>query len=125
MLGANYTYLESREQAVAGIPAGREIRRPRHTANAYARWESGPISLAGSIAYVGRRLDRDFDLFPSPIVSLDAYVLGSARVAYRVMPRLELFARVENAFDENYQDVFGYATPGASVHAGLRFTLGH
>ena len=125
LLGANYTYLDSREQAVAGISTGREIRRPRHTANAFARWESGPFSVAGSIAYVGRRLDRDFDLFPSPIVSLDAYGLGSARVAYRVMPRLELFARAENAFDENYQDVFGYATPGASVHAGLRVTLGH
>ncbi len=71
-----------------------------------------------------RRLDRDFDLFPAPIVSLDAYVLGSLRVAYRIMPQLELFARVENAFDEDYQDVFGYATPGASVHAGLRVTLG-
>lgn len=124
LIGANYTYLDSREQAVAGIASAREIRRPRHTANAYARWESGPFSLGASLAYVGRRLDRDFDLFPSPIVRLDPYVMGSLRAAYRVMPRLELFARAENMFDEDYQDVVGYATPGASIHAGLRVTLG-
>lgn len=124
LLGANYTYLDSREQSVAGAASAREIRRPRRTANAYARWESGPFTLGGSLAYVGRRLDRDFDRFPSPIVSLDPYVLGSLRVACRIMPRLELFARAENMFDEDYQDVFGYATPGASIHAGLRVTFG-
>lgn len=124
LIGANYTYLDSREQAITGVAAAREIRRPRHTANAFARWESGPFTLGGSLAYVGRRLDRDFDLFPSPVVRLDPYVLGSLRAAYRIMPRLELFARAENVFDEDYQDVVGYATPGASVHAGLRVTFG-
>jgi vitamin B12 transporter len=124
MLGANYTHLDSREQADANTPAAREIRRPRHSANLYGSWRHGPLTLGGSIAYVGRRLDRDFDLFPAPIVSLDPYVLGSVRMAYRVMPRLELFARAENGFDSDYQDVFGYATPGASVHAGLRVTFG-
>ena len=124
LIGANYTYLDSREQAVAGAAALREIRRPRHSANAYARWDSGPFTVAGSLAYVGDRLDRDFDLFPAPVVRLDSYVLGSLRIAYRIVPRLELFARAENLFDAEYQDVFGYATPGASVHAGLRLTLG-
>ena len=80
--------------------------------------------LGGALAYVGRRLDRDFDLFPAPIVSLDAYVLGSLRIAYRILPQLELFARAENAFDADYQDVVGYNTPGRTVHAGLRVTLG-
>jgi vitamin B12 transporter len=124
LIGANYTYLDSREQTVANAASTREIRRPRHTANAYARWESGPFTLGASLAYVGARLDRDFDLFPSPIVRLDSYVLGSARVAYRIIPWLEVFARAENAFDADYQDVFGYATPGASVHAGLGVTFG-
>ncbi len=124
MVGANYTYLDSREQAVAGTPVAREIRRPRHAANAFASWRHGPLTLAGTMAYVGRRLDRDFDRFPSPIVPLDAYVLGSLRVAYRVRTRVELFARAENLFDERYQDVFGYAAPGGSVHAGLRVVLG-
>ena len=86
--------------------------------------ESGPFTLGGSLAYVGERLDRDFDLFPSPIVSLDDYVLGSVQRGLRIMPQLELFARAENAFDADYQDVFGYRHAGRTVHAGLRVTLG-
>lgn len=125
VIGANYTYLDAREESVAGSTPAREVRRPRHTANAYASWRSGPLSVGAALAYVGRRIDRDFDLFPAPTVSLDPYALGSLRIGYRILPELELFVRAENAFDEDYQDVVGYATPGRSVHAGLRVAFGH
>lgn len=123
-LGANYTYLDTRENSVAGAPALHEVRRPRHTANLYGDWRRGPLTIGGSLAYVGGRSDRDFDLFPAPVVRLDGYVLGSLRVAYRILPQLELYARVENGFDADYQDVVGYNTPGRTVYAGLRVALG-
>jgi len=122
-LGANYTYLDTRERRTAGS-ALREIRRPRHTANLYADYEAGPLTLGASLAYVGRRLDTDFDLFPSPRVRLGAYVLGSARLGYRIAKHFEAFARIENAFDAQYQDVVGYNTPGRGVYAGIRFSFG-
>jgi vitamin B12 transporter len=84
----------------------------------------GPFTIGAAFSYVGERIDRDFDLFPAPRVELDAYVLASARLAYRISPALEAFARVENGLDEDYQDVVGYATPGRSVHAGIRLSLG-
>ena len=122
-VSANYTYTDTREPENAGA-ALREIRRPEHTANLAADWRTGPMTLGGSLAYVGERVDRDFDLFPAPIVKLDAYVLASARFAYRISGALEAYARVENGFDEDYQDVVGYATPGRSVHAGIRLSFG-
>ena len=122
-VSANYTYTDTREPETAGT-ALREVRRPEHTANLAADWRTGPLTLGGSLAYVGERTDRDFDLFPAPLVELDAYVLASARVAYRISEALEAYARVENGFDENYQDVVGYATPGRSVHAGIRLSFG-
>lgn len=121
---ANYTYTDTREPEGPGTEALREIRRPEHTANLAADWRSGPLTLGGALAYVGERVDRDFDLFPAPIVKLGAYVLGSARFAYRISEAVEAYARVENAFDERYQDVVGYATPGRSVHAGIRLSFG-
>lgn len=124
LLGANYTYLDARQQDAEGASSEREIRRPKHTANAYADWHSGPLTVAGSLAYVGRRTDRDFDLFPAPVVTLDDYVLGSLRIAYRIRPELELYLRAENAFDADYQDVVGYNAPGRSIYAGLRVALG-
>jgi vitamin B12 transporter len=73
---------------------------------------------------VGRRSDRDFDLFPAPVVKLGAYWLGSMRLAYRLVQQVEVFGRIENGFDANYQDVFGYNAPGRSVHAGFRVAFG-
>jgi vitamin B12 transporter len=79
--------------------------------------------LGASLAYVGARVDRDFDLFPAPRVTLDDHVLASARLAYRLTPQIEAFARIENAFAADYQDVIGYNTPGRTAYAGLRFRL--
>lgn len=124
LVSANYTYTDTREPEGPGTETLREIRRPKHTANVAADWRSGPLTLGGSLAYVGERVDRDFDLFPAPIVKLDAYALASARFAYRISEALEAYARVENGFDEHYQDVVGYATPGRSVHAGIRLRFG-
>jgi vitamin B12 transporter len=123
-LGANYTYLDTRERRTAGGSALREVRRPRHTANVYGDYEAGPLTLGASLAYVGRRLDSDFDLFPAPRVRLGSYVLGSARLGYAFAKHLEAFVRVENAFDAQYQDVVGYDTPGRGVYAGIRIRFG-
>lgn len=123
-LAANYTWLKANQQIVAGDPRVREVRRPSNTANLVAYGDSGRFGWSTSLAYVGARTDQDFDLFPSPTVRLGAYALASARIAYRILPQLEVYARVENAFDDDYQDVVGYNTPGRTVYAGLRVTLG-
>jgi vitamin B12 transporter len=128
-VSANYTYLDAQEQRVAGAAQLREARRPKHSANLFADYESGPFTLGASLAYVGNRKDTDFDVFDpvtfqSPVVTLKSYVLADARVAYAITPAIEAFARIENAFDEKYQDAVGYATPGRTVYAGIRVRLG-
>lgn len=121
-LSANYTYLNSRTRSTAGSGTLPALRRPKHSANLAFDYSRGPLTMGGAISYVGKRRDTDFDIFSD--VTLDSYVLTSARVAYAITPALEAFARIENAFDEKYQDVVGYATPGRTVYAGLRVRLG-
>lgn len=121
---ANYSWLDADEPDSAGTAQIREIRRPRNSANLAAWGESGSFSWGASLAYVGARRDTDFDLFPAVLVRLGDYVLGSARIAYRILPQLELYARMENVFDAGYQDVVGYNTPGRTVYAGLRVAFG-
>ncbi len=123
-LEANYTWLDAGEQRVAGTALVREVRRPRNSFSLAAWGESGRFSWGTSLARVGARRDTDFDLFPAAVVRLHAYALGSLRLGYRILPQLELYARVENAFDADYQDVVGYNTPGRTVYAGLRVALG-
>lgn len=123
-IDANYTYLDADDQQVAGGPELRELRRPRHSANIALDYTSGPLTLGGSLAYVGSRRDTDFDLFPAQTLTLGDYILASARIAFALTPAIEIFARGTNLFNEEYQDVVGYATPGRAVYAGLRLRLG-
>jgi vitamin B12 transporter len=122
-LGGSYSYLDTREREGDGNDALREVRRPKHSGSLYGTWNSGSVTGGASLAYVGSRKDRDFDFFPAPRLTLEDYVLVSARIAYRVTPQIEAFARVENAFDADYRDVIGYNTPGRTVYAGVRFRL--
>ncbi|HEX8448096.1 MAG TPA: TonB-dependent receptor [Allosphingosinicella sp.] len=123
-LSANYTWLDARERRVGIARGSAEPRRPRHGANLAADWSAGRLLAGASLGYVGKRGDSDFDRFPAERVTLGDYVLANLRVAYRLSRRFELFGRVENAADSDYSDVFGYNSPGRSVHAGLRVRLG-
>jgi vitamin B12 transporter len=124
LLAANYTFLDSEERQVAGAALVREVRRPRHSANLIATGKHGRFSWGASGAWVGKRIDTDFDSFPAQRVALDDYLLASLRVGWEVVKGVEAFARAENAFNDRYQDVFGYATAGRTVHAGLRLRFG-
>lgn len=123
-LGLNYTFLDADEQRAAGDVLVREVRRPRHSANLVARGERGRLHYGAALSWVGERRDLDFDVFPAATVTLEDYLLASLRLGFEVVPGLEAYGRIENAFDSDYQDVVGYATPGRTVHAGLRFILG-
>jgi vitamin B12 transporter len=121
----DYTWLDADQQNVAGGPRTREVRRPRDSFNVAAYGTLGRLRWGASLAYVSKRLDQDFNQFPAAMVTLGDYVLASANLAYRILPRLELYARAENAFDAGYQDVVGYNTPGRTIYAGLRVAFGH
>jgi vitamin B12 transporter len=121
-LSANYTLLDADERRNVGDAAVREVRRPRHSGAVTAFGEAGRLSYGTSLAYVGARTDTDFDIFQT--VRLGGYALLSARIGWRVTDSLEAYVRAENALDEDYQDVAGYATAGRTVHAGLRLRLG-
>jgi vitamin B12 transporter len=122
-LGGGYSYIDTRERGGEGVDTLREVRRPRHGGSLYGTWNGRRLTVGASMAYVGKRTDRDFDFFPAPLMRLDDYVLASGRFAYRVTRRLEAFARIENAFDADYRDVVGYDTPGRTVYAGVRVRL--
>ncbi len=119
-IAATYAYLDASEPLV-GTRQVREIRRPKHSGSVTLDGVHGKLSYGASMAYVGRRIEQDFDL--GRRIGLSAYWLAGARVGYSVRPGIELFARIANAFDDQYQDVVGYRTEGRSSYAGLRVAL--
>ena len=118
-LSANYAYLKATQpDAVTGERAT-ETRRPKHSGSVAADGSIGPVTYGASLAYVGKHLDNR-DTFPFDRVTLGSYWLADARVAYAVVPGVELFARGANLLDQHYQDVFSYRTEGRGLFAGIR-----
>ena len=122
-LSLGYAWLDATQQIDASQPELKEHRRPKHSGFAAADGTHGRLSYGVSLAFTGEHLDRR-DSFPFDLVSLDSYWLASARLAYRIDRRFELFGRVHNAFDADYEDVVDYRTEGRSIHAGLRVYFG-
>ena len=119
-----YTYTDADE------PAGQEVRRPEHTAslNLAQSLFDGRARIALNVIYNGEVLDNDFrnfftNGFMAERTELDSYTLVNINASYQITDQLQAYVRAENVFDEAYQEVIGYATPGAAVFAGLRFRL--
>lgn len=119
-VAASYAYLRATEPGSALAAQLREIRRPRHSGSIAIDGAVRSFTYAASVTYVGPRFDSDFDLVPAERVRLGSYVLAGARLAYRLRPGLEIFARGSNLLDQRYQDVFGYRTEGRALYAGFR-----
>jgi vitamin B12 transporter len=118
-LGLAYTYTDARN------PSGvQEIRRPKHSGRGDIGYvfDSGRASVNLSAQYVSGNIDNNFGTFPSVPVTLDPYWLVNVAAAYKVAPGVELFGRVENVLDQNYQEIFGFETAGIAAYAGVKFT---
>jgi vitamin B12 transporter len=136
-LGASYTYLDAAGADLNLDPTGTvqfpEVRRPRHAGRADLTYlfadGRGSVNLAA--IYNGRTQDDvffqggapDFP-FTTSRVTLDDYWLIDLAASYKLRKGVELFGRVENALDAQYEEVFGYNTPGITAFAGVRFTFG-
>jgi vitamin B12 transporter len=113
---ANYTDLDATNRA-PGTNFGRDLpRRPAQTLNGEVTY-AWPIGLTTSIAAVhsGRSFDN-----ASNTVALDSYTVVDLRAAFVFRDNLELYGRLENAFDEEYETIARYGTPGRAMFVGVR-----
>jgi len=80
------------------------------------------------VVYNGSQMDNVFinNGFPQPFgrLLLDDYLVVNAAVSYKLQPGVEVFGRVENLFDQSYQEVYGYQAAPIQAFAGLKLTFG-
>ena len=122
-LTATYAYLNATQPDDVSMKQVRELRRPKNSGSIAFDGITGRITYGGSIAYVGRHFD-DRDTFPFDAVALGSYWLAGARVACSITPRVQLFARMTNALNQKYQDVFSYRTEPRGIFLGVRLANG-
>jgi len=56
-------------------------------------------------------------------VALDDYAAIDVTASYDLSPALQIYGRLENLGDEDYQEVFGYNTSGRAGYLGVRFNF--
>jgi len=117
---ANYTYILAEE----GATDLQEVRRPRHSGsfNALYAFLDNRATVNLGIVYSGDSRDLDFTAgtFPAPQTVLDDYILVSLQGNYRMTEQVEVFARVENLTDTDYQEVQSFETQGIAGFGGVR-----
>lgn len=114
----SYTYTDTEAR---GTPSGfllsegsRLLLRPEHKGNLGLHQRLGEAAgITLDLLYVGKRDD------PAGTES-DEYWLANLAGSWNVTEMLQLFARVENLLDEEYEDVLGFNTAGASGYLGVR-----
>ena len=111
-LAGIYSYVDA-EDRTTGLDLA---RRPEHFGTIYADWHSAfGLGLGADLRIVGPSWDNGANTN-----RLDGYELFDLRASFGIGDNLELFGRVENVFDTDYQTVAGYGTAGRSVFGGIR-----
>jgi len=102
------------------------LRRPENKVffeTNYRFSKKGNFNLG--IAYVGKREDLVYDpaTWTSARVKLGGYLLVNLAASYDVTKWLQVFGRVDNLLDREYEEVSGYGTPGISGYGGLKVSF--
>lgn len=116
-LSGVYALIDTEDRTSGSANQGNALaRRPRHAATISADWQPvEAVSLAADLRVVSRSFDD-----AANTAALDGYVVATVRGGWDLSAKVQLFARVENLTDEEYQTAAGYAQAGRSAHVGAR-----
>ncbi|MBO6824746.1 MAG: TonB-dependent receptor [Sneathiella sp.] len=115
-VNASYTFLDAEQ------PDGQEeVRRPNHTAAVGVNYAFDQGNLFLDAIFNGKMKDNEFiSTTPQTRVTLDEYVLVNVGADYRFTDQITVYGRIENLFNEDYQEVYGFNTQGTTAFIGLK-----
>jgi vitamin B12 transporter len=126
-LQAAYSYIDSKNRSIGAANFGNALaRRPKHALTLSSDWYLGErdtgivgfakgLNLGADVRLVGDSFDN-----AANSTRLDGYVLVTARATFPISERIEVYGRMENLFDVNYQTVSTYGTAGRTGTIGVR-----
>jgi vitamin B12 transporter len=115
-IAASYTDLNANENGAE------ELRRPPHIGSLNIGWRT-PSNRAGvnlTVRYNGEMLDNNFTGIGPARIALSEFTLVNLDADFNLNERTQLYGRVENLFDESYEEIFSYRAAGRAGFAGVR-----
>ena len=111
-LSANYTYLNAKD-VVTDVAL---LRRPKNSFNLLAHYAwSEALSNTVTLTHVGEQ--------PDVGGTLPSYTVVDLTGAWQFHKSAEVYARVENLFDKEYQEVTAFGTSDRAIYVGLRIKM--
>ena len=106
-----------------GFTQGEQLlRRPKHRGAVTVNLNHPRFNINWNSTFQGESLDRDFSKTPEVRVALPGYVktdLSISVVAIPGSPEWRVFTKIENLFDEKYEEVYGFSTARIKVLSGI------
>lgn len=114
-LTLNHTYTLA-ENELTGTAL---LRRPKHDVNALVDYRfadgNGGAQLGGR--FVGHRKDVDLTFANT---TMPSHFTLDVSADYAISEHATLYTRLDNLLDREYEEVFGYGTPGTTVYVGVK-----
>jgi vitamin B12 transporter len=76
-----------------------------------------------SLIHLGAREDQEWIDWISTRVQMEPFTLLNAVGSYDIHPNVQIFLRLDNILDQQYELIKGYGTPGFSVFGGFKIQL--
>lgn len=98
------------------------LRRPKDKASLTGVWNPiDPWTLSATVLTVSSWVDTDrFGL--TPRLSAPGYTVVNVATNYKFNEHATVFGRIDNLFDEHYQDPTGFLRPGIGAYVGIKLS---
>ena len=98
------------------------MRRPRNELGLRATWRlpATPTELSGDLRYVRGLYANQFWTGGETGARLPDFTVVNLAANHQLTEHLELTARLTNALDKGYQEVWGYATRDRAGYVGVK-----
>ena len=116
-VGTAVDFLDPRNEEEGANNGKRLARRAEQQMSSYVGRTFGKWALRGEWKLVGNRYED-----PANSTLMGGYGLVNLFADYRLQPDWVLFARANNIFDKYYETADNYATAGANVFIGVRYS---
>ncbi|OYW32624.1 MAG: hypothetical protein B7Z41_07805 [Rhizobiales bacterium 12-66-7] len=97
------------------------LRRPNNKVSVTADWNpTDQLNLSAALIYASAWWD--IVRFTSDYIDQPGYTVVNVAANYALTKQATLFGRIDNLFDQTYQNPNGFLAPGFGAYGGLKFT---
>ncbi len=120
-ISGSYTYTEALNKSENPIDKDKQLlRRPKNKFAVNLNYVPlKKLNLNLNFLLVGKRYDKDFSTYPVRRVVLKSYSLTNFTLTYNLYKYFQIYGKINNVFNTQYEEVLYYGTLGRTFYMGM------